>query len=172
MHAHESRVQFGAAPAEQRRIMIQPQRVSARQPSTPAQPRMPLILLTATKATTLAIWEELLADVGYMTIACQSAWAAQQSIETHHPDLLLVEGDLDWYRAGWDLLASVRRHPTLGALPVILYTADRHWLRVQHRQLQAWECRILPHPLRTAELWSMVATALESPALRGRTVGI
>jgi CheY-like chemotaxis protein len=150
--------------------MIQPHSVSERQQSTPVQQRMPLILLAATKAATLAIWEELLAPVGYMTIACQSTWAAQQSIDTDHPDLLLVERDLDWYGAGWDLLAIVRRHQKLGALPVILYTPDRRWLRMQQRQLQAWGCRILPHPFSTAELWSMVATALESPVLLSREV--
>jgi CheY-like chemotaxis protein len=145
--------------------MIQPQTVSQSQRQHIGRRLRPLILLAATKAATLAVWEELLADIGYATIACQTARAAQQHIDTNHPDLLLVECDLDWYGAGWDLLYIVRQHQVFGALPVIIYTADRHWLRVQQRQLQAWECQILAHPFSTAELWSVVTTALLSTSL-------
>ena len=132
---------------------------------------VPLILLAAAQATTLAVWEELLGNVGYATIACQTARAAQQCIDTNHPDLLLLACDLDWYGAGWDLLYIVRQHPATATLPVIMYITDQHWLRVQHRQLRAWACQILAHPFSTAELWTMVATALTQAPLRDRAVG-
>jgi len=132
---------------------------------------VPLILVAATQAATLAVWEELLGHVGYATIACQTTRAAQQCIDTDHPDLLLLACDLDWYGAGWDLLYIVRQRPATATLPVIIYTTDQRWLRMQHRQLQAWECQILAHPFSAAELWTVVATALAQAPLRDRAVG-
>lgn len=131
----------------------------------------PLILLTAMKAATLAVWEELLIHVGYATIACQTAHTAQQWIDANLPDLLLTERDLEWYEAGWDLLYIVRQHPGIGVLPVVLHTTDRHWLHMHQQQLQAWECQILIHPFSAAELWTVVATALTPASLHSRAVG-
>ena len=132
---------------------------------------VPLILIAATQAATLVVWEELLGHSGYATIACQTTRAAQQCIDINHPDLLLLEGDLEWYGAGWDLLYFVRQHQTIGALPVIIYTTDWYWLHVQQRQLQAWGCQILTHPFSAAELWTVVATVLTQAPLRARAVG-
>ncbi|HET9222338.1 MAG TPA: hypothetical protein VFO07_07540, partial [Roseiflexaceae bacterium] len=133
---------------------------------------VPLILLAASQASTLAVWDELLGHVGYTTVACQTTRAAQQCIDMNHPDLLLLACDLEWYGAGWDLLYVVRQRPATATLPVIMYATDQHWLRVQHRQLQTWGCQILAHPFRAAELWSVAATALTSVPLRDRAVGI
>jgi len=132
--------------------------------------KVPLILLAAAQAATLAVWEELLGHVHYATITCQTAWATQQCIDTNQPDLLLLACDLDWYGAGWDLLYNVRQRPATARLPVIMYTTDRHWLRVQQRQLHARECRILTHPFSAAELWAVVAAALTQAPLRVRAV--
>jgi CheY-like chemotaxis protein len=133
---------------------------------------VPLILLVARQAATLALWEELLGHSGYATIACQTTRATQQCIEINHPDLLLLECDLEWYGAGWDLLYVIRQRPATAQLPVIMYATDRHWLRVQHRELQTQECQILGQPFCAAELCTAIATALTSASLHERAVGI
>ena len=132
---------------------------------------MQLILLAATQAATLAIWEELLAHVGYSTITSQSVRKAQHAIEFDRPNLLLTESDLDWYGAGLDLLHMVRLRPETVTLPVVLYASNPRWLRMQQRQLDDWDCHILTRPFTAADLWNVVATALNTSRLRERVVG-
>ena len=132
---------------------------------------VPLILIADEDAAALAVYEELLRSVGYRTIACQMAREAQRRIEIERPDLLLVNLDLDWYEAGWDLLCWVRQEPATEVLPVIMCAADRQWLRVRQRQLQAWQCQVLEQPFSTAQLLTTVQAALEQAPLRSRAIG-
>src|SRR4051794_23858960 len=78
-----------------------------------------LIMLLDRDAATLALAEELLRHVGYGTVAYQSAREAHRAIPIECPDLLILELDLEWYDAGWDLLCLVRKQHTSAALPAI-----------------------------------------------------
>jgi two-component system, NtrC family, response regulator GlrR len=132
---------------------------------------VPLILIVDPDAATLAVCEELLQHVGYATVACQAAREAQRHIDMDRPDLLLVELDLEWYDAGWDLMCWVWQGPATATVPAILYSADRPRLQAWKSHRQAGPCQILAKPFSADQLWTAVATALTLAPLRSRAVG-
>jgi DNA-binding response OmpR family regulator len=132
--------------------------------------RCPLILIVDHDAATLAVCDELLRSVGYATIWCRTARAAQRYIHTDRPDLLLTDLHLDWYEAGWDLLCLLRRAPVPATIPVIVCSADRPLLRARQRQLQVWRCGVLEKPFSTGQLLTAVQAALAIAPLRSRAV--
>jgi two-component system, NtrC family, response regulator GlrR len=134
-------------------------------------PTTPLILIVDLDAAALAVCEELLQRVGYATLAYQTAREAQRHIDMDRPDLLLVELDLEWYDAGWDLLCWLRQGRATAGIPAILCATDRSRLLARQRQQYAEPCQILDKPFSASELWTAVATALALAPLRSQTVG-
>ena len=112
----------------------------------------PLILIVDPDAANLAVCEELLQRVGYATVACQAAREAQRHIDMDRPDLLLVELDLEWYDAGWDLMCWVWQVPATATIPAILCSADRSRLQAWKSHQQAGPCQILAKPFGAAVL--------------------
>jgi CheY-like chemotaxis protein len=137
--------------------------------------RTPLIMLLDRDAATLALAEELLRHVGYGTVAYQTAREAHRAIPIEHPDLLILELDLEWYDAGWDLLCLLHKQHTSAALPAIIWSAERGRLRRRlHRrqcQLRAWNCQFLNKPFRRGQLLRAVEQALDERPLRSRAAG-
>jgi DNA-binding NtrC family response regulator len=128
------------------------------------------ILLADPDAATLATLEEFLYREGYATITAQTARGAYQLIETEHPSLLLVSIDLDWYEAGLDLVALIRREAATSALPVILCTGDLLGLHMHQSELAAWNCHILETPFTEEALVTTLQAALES-RLQSHAIG-
>lgn len=129
-----------------------------------------LIMLLDRDAATLALAEELLREVGYATVAYQTAREAHRSLPIERPDLLILELDLEWYDAGWDLLSLLRQEQASAALPVIIWTADRGPLRGRQRHLRAWHCRVLDKPFSTEQLLRAIQRALAARPLQSRAV--
>jgi two-component system response regulator GlrR len=134
-------------------------------------PTMPLILIVDPDAAALAVCEELLQRVGYATLAYQTAREAQRHIDIDRPDLLLVELDLEWYDAGWDLLCWLRQGRATAGIPAILCAADRSRLLARRRQGHAQPCQILDKPFSATQLWTAVDKALSLTPLRSQEVG-
>jgi DNA-binding response OmpR family regulator len=130
----------------------------------------PRILLADPDAATLAVFEELLYREGYATVACQTARLAHRLIEAERPDLLIVNIDLDWYGAGFDLITLLRQERSTARLPVIVCADDLPELRTYRRQLAACNCFILVYPVDEAALLMTIQAALES-RLQSRAVG-
>jgi CheY-like chemotaxis protein len=129
----------------------------------------PRILLADSDAATLAVFEELLHYEGYATLACQSARMTYRLIETERPDMLIVNSDLDWYGAGFDLINLLRQERTTAALPIIVCTDDVRALRKRERHLAAWNCFILERPFCEAALLTTLQAAFDSE-LQSRAV--
>jgi DNA-binding response OmpR family regulator len=130
----------------------------------------PRILLADPDAATLAVFEELLHHDGYATLACQTARLAHRLIEAEHPDLLIVNIDLDWHGAGFDVIVLLRQERRTAALPIIVCADDQPELRMYRRQLAACNCFILVQPVDEAALLMTIQAALES-RLQSRAVG-
>ena len=134
-----------------------------------------LIMLVDRDAATLALAEELLGHVGYTTVAYQSAREAHRAIPIERPDVLIVELDLEWYDAGWDLLCLVRQEQPSAALPIIIWSGEgerlRRRLHRRHCKLRAWNCQFLDKPFRRGQLLRAVERALTQRPPRSRTVG-
>ncbi len=95
--------------------------------------------------------DAVLQSAGYVTIRCQTARDAQRHLDTDRPDFLLVDLDLDWYDAGWDLLCLLQQ--------------------ARHRQLWAWPCGILARPFTREQLLTAVQAALTLAPLQRRAAG-
>jgi DNA-binding response OmpR family regulator len=130
----------------------------------------PRILLADPDAATLAVFEELLHHDGYATLTCQTARLAHRLIETERPNLLIVNIDLDWYGAGFDLITLLRQERTSTGLPIIVCADNLPELRTYRRQLAAHTCFILVQPIDEAALLMTIQAALES-RLQSRAVG-
>ena len=130
----------------------------------------PRILLADPDAATLAVFEELLHREGYATLACQTARMAHRLIETERPNLLIVNIDLDWYGAGFDLITLLRQERATAALPIIICTDNLQGLQKYRRQLAACNCFVLKEPVAEAALLLTLQAALDS-GLQSRAVG-
>src|SRR4051812_3806686 len=107
---------------------------------SPMQCIAPLIVIIDRDAATLAMCDDALRSAGYATIGYQKAMKAQRCLPTDWPSLLLLDLDLEWYDAGWDLLRLLRRERATAALPVIIWSADRGRLRARQHHQQPGLC--------------------------------
>ena len=135
----------------------------------------PVIMLVDHDAATLALAEELLRHVGYATVAYQSAREAYRCLPIERPDLLILDLDLEWYDAGWDLLLLLWQEQRSAAVPVIIWSGERarlgRRLHRRHCRLRAWNCQFVDKPFRRGQLLKAVQRALSGRPPRSRAVG-
>jgi CheY-like chemotaxis protein len=69
-------------------------------------------------------------------------------------DLVLSDADV----TGWELLRSIRGHPDLGRVPVLICSADIHALRARHAELRRDDkVEVLHKPFQLEELERVVS---------------
>lgn len=80
------------------------------------------VLVVDDNVTNLEVMRELLRSAGYPVVTCKSGREALERLETHRPDLLLLDLMMPEI-SGEDVLRKLRGDPRLADLPVILLTA-------------------------------------------------
>jgi two-component system, OmpR family, alkaline phosphatase synthesis response regulator PhoP len=131
----------------------------------------PLIVMVDRDAATLAVCDELLRSVGYATRGYQTAREAQRVLPAERPNMILMDLDLEWHDAGWDLLWLLRREKATAAMPVLIWSVDRPRLRARQRHQQTGPCHFLEKPFSTGQLLTAVQCALALVSRR-RSVGL
>jgi chemosensory pili system protein ChpA (sensor histidine kinase/response regulator) len=99
----------------------------------------------------------ILEEEGYHVFACDSGEAAYQAIAQLHPDLAILDMQMEKPLSGLEVLRRLRSDTALSNIPVIIYTADIHSLRKVRMALAAHHCHILEKPFDLNVLLEMVA---------------
>ncbi len=83
---------------------------------------------------------ELLADEGYDTISHKVGNTAYKMIKEKQPDLVGLDIRLETPDAGWLILELVRLDPQTTTIPVIVCSADTHFLKAKEAHLREQGC--------------------------------
>ena len=108
---------------------------------------------------------ELLADEG-MQVSCYINSAdAFRDLRSLQPDLIVLDVRLEKPEAGWQLLEMLRIDRATAQIPVILCSADSHFLRERVDLLRAHNAEPLEKPFSIDELLDKIWMVLDSPPL-------
>ena len=89
---------------------------------------------------------ELLAEEGYQVICCPKSQDAQSLIREKQPDMVILDICLEGIVSGWDILELMRRVPATKDLPVMVCSADAHFLKAHTDLLRQHSCEVLDKP--------------------------
>ncbi len=103
---------------------------------------------------------DLLEMYGYKADCMHSADAALELIRREPPDFLILDLHIDRPYAGWILLQQLRTNPATAAIPAVLATSDRDFVRSHRDQVQALGGEVLDKPLDNDKLLKIVETIL------------
>jgi|GEM_PF-682728 len=103
---------------------------------------------------------ELLEDEGYATTAYREGPTAVDFLQARTPDLLVLDIRLKQPEGGWAVLEALRADPRTRALPVIVCSADRPFLRRRAAALEEYGCGVLEKPFQIDALYALVAAML------------
>ena len=92
---------------------------------------MAKILIADDSATATALLAKALAPLGHTILVANNGEEAERQIHTEHPDLVLLDIIMPKMN-GFQLCRSIRAHPELKNLPIIVVTSmdresDRYW---------------------------------------------
>jgi CheY-like chemotaxis protein len=102
----------------------------------------------------------ILEEEGYHVFACHSGAAAYQMIAQLHPDLAILDMQMERPLSGLEVLQRLRNDTALSSIPVIIYTADTHSLQRVYHKLAAHNCYLLEKPFDLNVLLDMIERAI------------
>ena len=105
--------------------------------ATPEQMRRQHIFVVNGSAEFLDVVRELLQDEHYNVTTTNFVPRTFEQIETARPSLLIVDL-IHGERAGWDLLAELRREAATRDIPVILVSTSRQLLEKAETERVIW----------------------------------
>jgi CheY-like chemotaxis protein len=121
-------------------------------------PPAPLLILIADDEKAIAaLLCTIFEDEGYHVYACHSGKAAYQAIEQLHPDLAILDMQMEKRWSGLEVVQHMRDNTTLSNIPVIIYSANSLFLGEVRERLVAHHCQILEKPFDLDVLLDMVA---------------
>ena len=103
---------------------------------------------------------DLLEMYGYKADCMHSADAALELLRRAPPDFLILDLDIDRPYAGWILLQQLRTNPATAAIPVVLATSDRDFVRGEREAIRAHGAEVLEKPFAPDALLTIVETTL------------
>ena len=109
---------------------------------------------------TLEMMGSLLLMEGYHPILCAEREDAYEIVRRTQPDLVILDLMMGDPEAGWTILLMLREDPMTADIPVIMYSADTHFLRVREEALRMQHCTILEKPFHIHELQLSIAEVL------------
>jgi CheY-like chemotaxis protein len=109
----------------------------------------------------LSMVHELLSDEGYLTVLCADSEDAYPLIRRRRPDLVLLDLRMEDPEAGWRILLLLRQDQGTAHIPVIMFSAARHFLQLRARVLRHKCCATLEKPFSADDLLWMVRSGLD-----------
>jgi DNA-binding response OmpR family regulator len=97
---------------------------------------------------------------GYKADCIHSADAALELIRREPPDFLILDLHIDRPYAGWILLQQLRTNPATAAIPAVLATSDRDFVRGEREAIRAHGAEALEKPFAGDALLKIVETTL------------
>lgn len=123
---------------------------------------MATILVCDDEAVLRGLIRATLDGGGYHLLEAANGNAALETAGSARPDLIILDMMMPG-RSGLEVLAEVRRDPTLHRTPVLMLTA-RTQVGDREAATEAGADRYLPKPFSPAQLASVVAEMLAAPA--------
>lgn len=124
----------------------------------------PLIALVDDTDEFIEIMREVLIETGYRVVAVTVARDVEAVLARERPDLLVLDVVMEERESGWELARAIRANPTTTALPVIVCSADAHFLREHRDDLRALHCEVLPKPFDLDDLLERIAARVGAPS--------
>jgi two-component system, NtrC family, nitrogen regulation response regulator NtrX len=125
-----------------------------------------LIAVVNDETTFIEMVCELLEDEGYQTVCYFSEHGAYEGIRESKPDLVILDLRMEHPESGVNVLELMKLDPATAAIPVILSSADGHFLRNNAQRLIDKGCDILEKPFHLDELLAKVERAIGPPPER------
>jgi CheY-like chemotaxis protein len=104
------------------------------------------ILLAEDTGPIRVMLQEVFEDEGYRVISCTSAAEAIDTLSIHVPDLVISDMHMERPSAGLSLLLHLRHVDSVGAIPMILYSADAPLLRTLRPEVAGLNVVTVPKP--------------------------
>jgi DNA-binding response OmpR family regulator len=120
----------------------------------------PTIAVVNNDTDFLGLMNDLLSLEGYRTLICREGDRAYGTIKDAQPDLVILDVRLDHAEQGWTILELLRLDPATTRIPVIICSADAHFLREKAASLHELRCDTLEKPFDLDMLLEKVARAL------------
>jgi CheY-like chemotaxis protein len=99
----------------------------------------------------------------YRTVSCLQAAEAIALIESVHPDLVLLDVQMEEWDTGLRVLASLRQNVATRSLPVIVCSANLPLLRQREQHIRSLGAEILEKPYPFDSLLAKVDAACGRP---------
>jgi two-component system response regulator VicR len=104
----------------------------------------------------LDLFRELLETEGYEVILYSYAPFELAEIERLQPDLIVLDFIIGQANAGWQLLQMLKMHRATTAIPVVICTAQTHFVRQIEGYLATHDIRVVPKPFDIDELLTTI----------------
>lgn len=121
----------------------------------------PTIAVVNNDTDFLGLMNDLLSMEGYRTIICREGARAYALLKEAQPDLVILDIRLEHAEQGWTILELLRLDPETTKIPVIVCSADAHFLRQKAAALYEQRCDILEKPFDLDMLLDKVSRSLQ-----------
>jgi CheY-like chemotaxis protein len=125
--------------------------------------RSPLIALVDDDRAVVQIVTAFLEAQEYRTVSCLQAAEAIALIESAHPDLVLLDIQMEQWDAGLKVLAALRQNASTCNVKVIVCSANLPLLRQQEQYIQSLGAEMLEKPYALDTLLAKVDAAFDRP---------
>jgi len=123
----------------------------------------PLIAVVDDDRAVVQLVTAFLEAQNYRTVSCLQGAEAITLIQSAHPDLVLLDIQMEQWDAGLKVLATLRHDAGTRALPVIVCSANLPLLRQQEEHLRTLGADMLEKPYTFDTLLAKVDAAFDRP---------
>ena len=123
----------------------------------------PLIAMVDDDRAVVQLITAFLETQDYRTVSCLQGAEAIALIESVHPDLVLLDIQMEQWDAGLKVLAALRHNEDTRSLPVIVCSANLPVLRQQEQHIRSLGAEMLEKPYTLDSLLAKVDAALGRP---------
>jgi CheY-like chemotaxis protein len=123
----------------------------------------PLIAVVDDDRAVVQLVTAFLEAQDYRTVSCLQAAEAIALIQSVHPDLVLLDIQMEQWDAGLKLLAALRHDAATRSLPVIVCSANLPLLRQQEQRILSLGAEMLEKPYTFDALLAKVDTVFGRP---------
>jgi CheY-like chemotaxis protein len=120
----------------------------------------PLVALIDDDHAVVQLVTAFLESQDYRTVSCLQAAEAIALIQSVHPDLVLLDVQMEQWDAGLKVLAALRQQVATRSLPVIICSANLPLLRQQEQTIRELGAVSITKPYTLDALLVLVKTAL------------
>jgi CheY-like chemotaxis protein len=124
----------------------------------------PLIVVVNDDPAFLDMMSDVLIDEGYRVLTSFNVPHALVTIREQQPDLVFLDIRMEKPDAGWTLLHTLRSGADTSKIPVIISSADEHFLAARATQLAAHRVEILEKPFDIDDMIDTIKQILDPSA--------